>query len=241
MPETEAKASADLPIVTVTIQTAAELRAKARLAARRERFKVTAYRNASGVLAIESPSTSRLCDTFGTTSTDFANAMMFDIGASLRGKNGELTNQDDLNAVLAVVDGIEPTNEVEALLAVQIAATHSMAIECLARARQSDFVDKSIAFGGMAAKLLRTFTMQAETLAKLRRGGGQTVRVEHVHVHAGGQAIVGNVAPGGGSPIENEDQPHAKPLAALVHADAPFDPLRRAHSQRERVPVARNA
>jgi hypothetical protein len=32
-----------------------------------------------------------------------------------------------------------------------------------------------------------------EALAKLRRGGEQTVRVEHVHVHEGGQAIVGNV------------------------------------------------
>src|SRR5262245_57428365 len=35
----------------------------------------------------------------------------------------------------------------------------------------------------MAIKLLRTYTAQLEALAKLRRGGEQTVRVEHVHVH----------------------------------------------------------
>ena len=34
---------------------------------------------------------------------------------------------------------------------------------------------------------------QVEALAKLRRGGTQKVRVEHVHVYPGGQAIVGNV------------------------------------------------
>ena len=36
--------------------------------------------------------------------------------------------------------------------------------------------------------------MQMEVLAKLKRGGEQTVRVEHVHVYPGGQAIVGAVS-----------------------------------------------
>ena len=43
-------------------------------------------------------------------------------------------------------------------------------------------------------KLLRTFTVQIEALAKLKRGGEQTVRVEHVHVYPGGQAIVGAIS-----------------------------------------------
>src|SRR3712207_9415284 len=42
----------------------------------------------------------------------------------------------------------------------------------------------------------RTFVQQVETLAKLRRGGEQKVTVEHVHVHAGGQAVVGAVTSG---------------------------------------------
>ena len=52
---------------------------------------------------------------------------------------------------------------------------------------------------------------QVEALAKLRRGGTQKVRVEHVHVYPGGQAIVGNVnqIPGAGGAIQNEQQPHA--------------------------------
>ena len=40
------------------------------------------------------------------------------------------------------------------------------------------------------------------------------VTVEHVHVHAGGQAVVGVVAPpGGGDQSKSEDQPHAKQIA----------------------------
>ena len=64
--------------------------------------------------------------------------------------------------------------------------------------------------GGLAVKLLRTYTAQAEALAKLRRGGEQTVRVEHVHVHAGGQAVVGNVNQREtGGLNESSGQPHA--------------------------------
>jgi hypothetical protein len=46
----------------------------------------------------------------------------------------------------------------------------------------------------LGLKLLRTYTMQMEVLAKLKRGGEQTVRVEHVHDYPGGQAIVGAVS-----------------------------------------------
>ena len=42
---------------------------------------------------------------------------------------------------------------------------------------------------------LRTFTMQVEALQRYRGKGQQKVTVEHVHVHAGGQAIVGAVHP----------------------------------------------
>jgi hypothetical protein len=35
--------------------------------------------------------------------------------------------------------------------------------------------------------------MQVEVLRRLRHGTGQYVRVEHVHIHEGGQAVIGNV------------------------------------------------
>ena len=49
------------------------------------------------------------------------------------------------------------------------------------------------AYSSAAAKLLRAYALQVEALRRLRNGGSQFVRVEHVHVHEGGQAIVGNI------------------------------------------------
>jgi hypothetical protein len=57
-----------------------------------------------------------------------------------------------------------------------------------------------------------------ETLDKHRGKGQQKVTVEHVHVHQGGQAIVGNVQTGAGSQSKTEEQAHAEPT---THAPEP--------------------
>jgi len=75
-----------------------------------------------------------------------------------------------------------------------MAVTHALAMEFLGRAKRAEMVPQLDSFGNLAVKLLRTYTAQVEALAKLRRGGEQTVRVEHVHVHSGGQAVVGSVS-----------------------------------------------
>ena len=43
----------------------------------------------------------------------------------------------------------------------------------------------------LVSRLLRAYTAQLETLRRLRNGGTQLVRVEHVHVNEGGKAIIG--------------------------------------------------
>src|SRR5687768_3122451 len=59
--------------------------------------------------------------------------------------------------------------------------------------------------------------------------------VEHVHVHAGGQAVVA-IAAGGGVASENQRQPHAK---ALTHA--PVAPLWSENPDKQPVPLAGDA
>jgi hypothetical protein len=58
-------------------------------------------------------------------------------------------------------------------------------------------------------KLMRTFTNQVETLKRYRSNAQQTVKVEHVHIYEGGQAIVGNVDTGDGAP-KSKEQAHAQ-------------------------------
>lgn len=66
----------------------------------------------------------------------------------------------------------------------------------------------------MAAKLLTAFAGHVELLTNLQRGGNPTVRVEHVHVHPGKQAIVGHVTPGGkdAKKRSNTNPMHTRPI-----------------------------
>ena len=81
-----------------------------------------------------------------------------------------------------------------------------------------------------ANKLSRTYATILESLNRHRGKGAQKVTVEHVHVHEGGQAIVGNVE-GGGVRTKTENQPHA-----ITYA--PGQEMRSTNAEREAVPVA---
>jgi hypothetical protein len=94
-----------------------------------------------------------------------------------------------------------PRGIVETQLAVQMAAVHDASMKFMGRAvdksQTPEAIDASIA---RATRLLRLHLEQILVWQRLKgKAGQQRVRVEHVHVHQGGQAIVGAVnAPGGG-------------------------------------------
>ena len=112
-----------------------------------------------------------------------------------------------LNAALAFMTDIAPRNTVEAALGMQMLATHETAMEMMRRARNADFLPQMEAYGNLATKLTRTFTTQMEALAKLRRGGEQTVK--HVYVNEGGQAVFAGTINQGGVDGKSAEQCHA--------------------------------
>jgi hypothetical protein len=59
---------------------------------------------------------------------------------------------------------------------------------------RGDGIKRLDVLGNLTIKFMRTYTMQVEALARKRRKGEQKIRVKHVLVYAGGQAIVGNVS-----------------------------------------------
>lgn len=101
-----------------------------------------------------------------------------------------------VNAALAVIDGLKPQNEIEAMLALQMALTHGLAMKFGARLYSGNLetIPQQDSAALTLSRLQRAFTTQLDTLSNMRRGGRQKVVVEHVHVYPGGQAIVGNVA-----------------------------------------------
>jgi hypothetical protein len=118
------------------------------------------------------------------------------------------------SALVSGLIGISPQDEIEGMLAAQMLACHNASMECFRRAMMPDQTfegrNQNLNYGNKSS---RTFATLLEALNKHRGKGQQKVTVEHVHVHAGGQAIVGTVTRGGGSAATSEDQSHEpKPL-----------------------------
>ena len=141
--------------------------------------------------------------------------------------------------MLATLHGINPRDEVEAMLASQMVATHLAAMNCLRRAQTSgqtfDARDMNLRH---ATKLSRTYAAQVEALGRYRGKGQQKVTVEHVHVHPGGQAIVGAVTAGGrGAASKPEERGHAPEVPRPV-AFEPGAPMPCPDPARDAVPAA---
>jgi hypothetical protein len=141
-------------------------------------------------------------------------------------------------AALAGLIGIGPQDELEGMIAAQLVATHNATMECFRRAMMPEQTFEGRRENlNQANKLSRTYATLIEALNRHRGKGQQKVTVEHVHVHAGGQAVVGVVeTPGGGDRAKLQEQPHAKQIA---HAPQPA--MRSADPAREPVPVASDA
>jgi len=127
----------------------------------------------------------------------------FRVIQSSDGSRDDESTLKTINIALALLNGINPQDEIEGMLAVQMVGVHNMAMDAMRLTMISDqYPEAKERNTSRAVKLLRTFTAQVEALNKHRRKGQQKVTVEHVNVNEGGQAIVGNVTQGGGA--ENE-------------------------------------
>jgi hypothetical protein len=176
-----------------------------------------------------------LHEAFGTSESSFADELLSQLLNTTHHHKDAPAKAATLNAALAAVCGIGPRDETEAMLAAQMVATHGAAMELLRRAMQAEYRHNLQDAGNLAVKLLRTYAAQLEALQRYRGKGQQKVTVEHVHVHQGGQAIVGNVEAGRGvgASSKMEEPPHAKRLA---HAPEPTLPC--PNPERDALPVA---
>ena len=136
-------------------------------------------------------------------------------------------------ATLVALIEIAPKNVIEGMIAAQLIAAHNGAMECYQRAMLGEQTLEGHRENlTQANKLSRTCTELLDALNRHRGMGQQKVTVEHVHVHAGGQAVVGMVnTPGGGDQSKSKEQPHA-----LAHTPGATMPC--PNTQREFMHVA---
>jgi hypothetical protein len=176
----------------------------------------------------------------GGSASDLWNNILFNqaIGGLWMAHSEEEGRDRQRTATLLALAAIGPKDELEAMMAAQLLAAHNATMECYRRAMlpEQTFEGRSENLN-QANKLSRTYAMLLDALNRHRGKGQQKVTVEHVHVHAGGQAVVGMVQTrGGGDQPKSEEQPHAR---QITHAPQPA--VWSADKEREPVPVARDA
>jgi hypothetical protein len=134
------------------------------------------------------------------------------------------------NFILSMIKGIEPRDQLETMLATQMAALHNATMTFARRLNHVETLAQQDSAERALNKLARTFCTQIETLKRYRSTGEQKMTVQHVTVNDGGQAVIGNVA--GAGTKNNEDKPHAK---QVTHAPSQAMP-RPLETVKEAVP-----
>jgi len=173
-----------------------------------------------------------LMQAIGTADLDFFDGLTWQL---LNTSRGQGSPEKTANFMLAVIKGIAPRDQIEAMLGAQMAAVHMASMTFARRLANVEIIPQQDSAQNAFNKLTRTFAVQVEALKRYRSGGEQKMTVQHVHVAEGGRAIVGNVsapAPGVGAKEKAKEQPHALAYAPGVAMSCDIE------AEREAVPIA---
>jgi hypothetical protein len=150
----------------------------------------------------------RMANSFATADPQFCEGLLLQISHFASNRAGDLDTKA-MDFMLATVKGIAPQDPIETLLSIQMAAVHTATITAAKQLKTAEFVDGRDHALTALNKCARTFALQVETLKKHRSTGEQSIRVQHVTVNDGGQAIVADrVQTGGGGNNKRDNQPH---------------------------------
>jgi hypothetical protein len=173
-------------------------------------------------------------ETFGTTDHYFIRALVGQIinAGSIGGDTKSGIGGDGYDFIVSVLRGAKPKDQMAAMLATQMAATHMAIIRFIDRLARSEHIETQDCNERTLNKLLRVFVAQVEAFNRYQNGGEQKVTVQQVSVSEGSQAIVGNVT-------QNALGKPAAETPALTDARQPAMPPIIGKLARERVPLRR--
>ena len=145
-----------------------------------------------------------LMEVLGASETDFYTGIVSHL---LRAStHGPTVDEADVNFMVGVIRGVRPKDELETMLAVQMAAVHGLIVEFARRLSSAENLAQQDSTERTFNKLTRTFVAQMECLKRYRAKPEQKILVEHVTVNEGGRAIVaGNVTHRGAGSSEKQE------------------------------------
>jgi hypothetical protein len=145
-----------------------------------------------------------LAETLRTADPEFLLGLFGQLAKA--GSPGGQVDRPGLNFMLSVVKRAAPRDQIEAMLAAQMAAVHVATMKAGRRLAEVKTLAQQDSAERTFNKLARTFTAQVEALKRYRTSGEQIVTVQHVSVSDGGQAIVGNVHAGAAGALRSGRQ-----------------------------------
>jgi hypothetical protein len=111
--------------------------------------------------------------------------------------NGPRVDEAGVAFLVSVITGVQPKDQLEAMLAAQMGTVHVLAMEFARRLNSAESIVQQDSAERCFTKLTRTYVAQLDALKRYRSNGEQRVVVEHLNVGQGGQAVVGNITHGG--------------------------------------------
>jgi hypothetical protein len=170
----------------------------------------------------------------GTADMDFLIRFLSQLAnASSQGRE---VDEEGINFMLSVIKSIQPQDQIEAMLAAQMAAVHVATMTFARRLAHVEDIRQQDSAERAFNKLARTYAVQMEALKRYRTGGEQRVTVQHVTVSEGGQAIVGNVTQG-----QRAAAPDKAAASPPPPADARTVPMLNIDESNKQAPVRRRA
>jgi hypothetical protein len=119
----------------------------------------------------------RLMQAVGSKSPAFMRGILVQLAEAC--SKDRKPNAGGLKLMLSIVTAIKPQDQIEALLAVQMATTHVMAMRFANYIVSSDTIIQQDSGERILNKLLRTFPMQMEALYRYRTLEAQRVGARH--------------------------------------------------------------
>ncbi len=133
----------------------------------------------------------QMMETTGSPDFDFFQTIIGQVSNTLQKED----SKEVLNYTAAIMHGLKPQDETEGVLIAQMVGTHNLIMEFMKRAvLQGQYMEAGNDYTNRASRLMNIFIKQLETLQKYRgKSAQQKMVVEHVHIHEGGQAVVGQI------------------------------------------------
>jgi len=176
----------------------------------RSLLRVSRVEQRGGQLAVAiEPAT--LCNLFGVSGPCVATRLLSQVIGVIQPDPHEPVDAATVDQALSLIEGVSPTDTLEAMTATMLVAAQHAALDSLRRASHPDQTPAGRqSYTGLSLKAIRTFAQLLEVLDRGRgKGVTQQIIVKRVSVESGGQAVVASVkVDGGGGHAKSTRQSH---------------------------------